>query len=118
MTYRLGALVIGMMLSACGSPEPVATGYKKELSKPSAPFSATQEQAPAATANLANGQAIYNKTCAAAGCHGPLATSTKANKAAATIEAAATLDFHKSAAANWPKGQNAIDLAEALKKTK
>ncbi len=110
------------VLGGCGSPEPVATGYKKQLQpaaatpNPTPDAPKTNDSTPVA-ANLANGQAIYTKSCAS--CHLALASSLKANKTAAEIEAAKppTNAAHTSIpVADWPTGQKAIDVAAALKR--
>lgn len=133
LVYLATAISMGLGLLACGSPEPVATGYKKQLSTvssspqpgtgdatPVTPGGTTPAPAPTpapATANLANGQAIYNANCSAAGCHGPLASSNKANRTAAQLEAGqAAFSGHTSVGAAWPKGANAVDVAAALKR--
>lgn len=110
-------------LSACGAPEPVATGYKKKIAAPGAVTGTTPGVSPngsgnvaGGAANLVNGQTLYGQLCAS--CHQPLATTAKPNKTVAQLDANAPAKnaSHASVGTKWPTGQAAIDLAAALKK--
>ncbi len=120
ITRLLTGLVLLSSMTGCGAPEPVATGYKKQIAAPPGAATAATTtgtgNATPATANLAAGQKAYADLCAA--CHQPLATTAKPNKTLAQIDANAPAKnpSHASVGAKWPTGAAAADLVAALKK--